>query len=53
VSESGISVFGRQDIAALAHQLWQARGCPPMGWPGEDWRRAERDLQSRASGTRE
>ena len=30
-------------IAALAYQLWQARGCP-IGSDQEDWFRAEEDL---------
>lgn len=33
------------DIAALAYQLWQDRGCPE-GSPDEDWYEAERKLQS-------
>jgi hypothetical protein len=36
------------DIAALAYQLWEARGCP-MGSPDEDWYRAEELI---ASGSR-
>lgn len=32
------------DIAALAYQLWQARGCP-LGSPEEDWLEAERHLK--------
>ena len=30
-SEHGIAAFGHNDIAALAHQLWQARGSPEKG----------------------
>ena len=33
----------REQIAALAHALWQARGCPD-GTPDEDWFRAEREI---------
>ena len=33
----------REQIAALAYQLWQDRGCPE-GTPDEDWFRAEREL---------
>jgi hypothetical protein len=33
-------------IAARAHQLWQARGCP-QGSSDEDWFRAVEDLRSR------
>ncbi len=28
--------FGHEKISALAHKLWQARGCP-IGSPHEDW----------------
>jgi len=44
----GRSVPGNQDeIAALAHELWQARGCPE-GSPEEDWFQAERQLAKRS-----
>jgi hypothetical protein len=33
------------DIAALAYELWQQRGCPE-GSPEEDWYQAERKIQS-------
>jgi hypothetical protein len=36
----------QQDIANLAHALWQQRGCPE-GSPEEDWLRAE---QMKAAG---
>ena len=36
-----------QDIAALAYQLWEARGCP-YGSPDVDWFEAEQQLQGRA-----
>ena len=36
-----------ENIAAIAFELWQARGCP-MGSPGEDWFRAIEVLRSRA-----
>ena len=42
-----ISAFGHHEIAALAHELWQARGCPE-GSPEEDWFRAAEQLRSRA-----
>src|ERR1700679_1785095 len=32
----GIAAFGHSEIAALAYELWQARGCP-AGSPEEDW----------------
>jgi hypothetical protein len=43
----GIPTFGHDDIAALAHELWRARGCPD-GSPQEDWFRAAEELRSRA-----
>ena len=45
--EHGIHPFGHADIAALAHALWQARGCPE-GSPEEDWHNAAEQLRSRA-----
>jgi hypothetical protein len=42
----GITAFGHNDIAALAYDLWQARGCPE-GSPDEDWYRAVEELRSR------
>jgi hypothetical protein len=38
----------QQEIAVLAYEFWQARGCP-NGSPEEDWFRAEQELQSRKS----
>ena len=35
----------QREIAALAHRLWQARGCPD-GTPEEDWFRAEQEIAS-------
>ena len=35
-----------QDIAALAYELWQARGCPDAS-PEEDWYRAVEQLRPR------
>jgi hypothetical protein len=43
----GIAAFGHEEIATLAHQLWQARGCPE-GSPQEDWFHAAEQLRSRA-----
>ena len=37
----------QEEIAALAHALWQARGCP-NGSPEEDWFQAKRDLAGRS-----
>jgi hypothetical protein len=42
----GVAAFGHDDIAALAHELWQARGCP-VGSPEEDWFHAAEQLRSR------
>jgi Protein of unknown function (DUF2934) len=42
----GITAFGHDDIAALAHTLWEARGCPE-GSPEEDWYHAAEQLRSR------
>ena len=43
----GIATFGHDEIAALAYELWQARGCP-AGSPEEDWFHAAEQLRSRA-----
>jgi len=32
-----------EQVAAVAYEFWQARGCPD-GTPDEDWFRAEREL---------
>jgi hypothetical protein len=36
----------KEEIAALAHALWTARGCPD-GSPNADWFRAEELLRSK------
>lgn len=36
----------QQEIAELAYDLWQARGCPD-GSPDEDWFRAEQEFRGR------
>ena len=46
VNEHGVAMFGHEDIAVLAHTLWQARGCPE-GSPDEDWFHAARELRAR------
>ena len=46
----GIAAFGHNEIAAFAHELWQARGCPE-GSPDEDWHEAVKELRSRATRT--
>jgi hypothetical protein len=43
----GIASFGHDDIAAHAHELWQARGCPD-GSPQVDWFQAAKELRSRS-----
>jgi hypothetical protein len=45
-NEHGRTVFGHDEIAALAHQLWRERGCPE-GSPEEDWFHAAEQLRSR------
>jgi hypothetical protein len=47
VAGHGVAAFGHDDIAALAHQLWQARGCPE-GSPEEDWFHAAEQLRARS-----
>jgi hypothetical protein len=44
----GIAAFGHAEIASLAYEHWQARGCP-QGSAQEDWFQAAEDLRSRAS----
>ena len=48
-NERVIATFGHEDIAVLAHALWQARGCP-QGSPEEDWLRAAQELRARGEG---
>jgi hypothetical protein len=43
----GVVTFGHDEIAALAHALWRARGCPE-GSPEVDWLRAAEQLRSRS-----
>jgi hypothetical protein len=40
--------FGHAKIAAMAHKLWQARGCP-QGSPHEDWLHALEILRTPAA----
>jgi len=47
LSAHGIAPFSHQDIASLAHELWQARGCPE-GSSEQDWSDAAQELRSRA-----
>jgi hypothetical protein len=39
---------GSEQIAALAYQLWEARGCPE-GTPDEDWFNAEKALTAKST----
>jgi hypothetical protein len=41
------AAFSHDEIAALAHKIWQARGCPE-GSPQEDWFHAAEQLRSKA-----
>ena len=43
----GIHAFNHDDIARLAHSLWEARGCPE-GSPEVDWFEAVKELRTRA-----
>ena len=45
--QNGHHSFGHREIAALAHELWQARGCPE-GSPEVDWHEAVKELRLRA-----
>lgn len=40
-----IEKTSESDVAALAYQLWQGRGCP-LGSPEEDWFEAKRQLKN-------
>ena len=51
VNEHGFAIFGHEDIATLAHTLWQARGCPE-GSPEEDWFHAVQKLRDRPISSR-
>ena len=45
-----IAGFGHDAVAALAYELWQARGCPE-GSPEEDWFCAAEQLRARSHTT--
>jgi len=47
MAEHGIAIFGHTEIAARAHELWLARGCPE-GSSEADWFQAAQELRSRA-----
>lgn len=40
------AITASDEIAVLAYQLWNERGCP-IGSPDEDWFRAEAELNNR------
>lgn len=44
-NEHGLILFGHAEIATLAYQLWEARGCPEAS-PEEDWFHAAEKLRS-------
>jgi hypothetical protein len=44
--EHGVAAFGREEIAARAHEIWQSSGCPE-GTAEADWFRAAEELRSR------
>jgi len=57
VRQDGISVSAmeeisqpenQEEIASLAYEFWQARGCPE-GTSEEDWLRAEREIASKGT----
>jgi hypothetical protein len=45
VHQKAAKEHGHEDIAALAHELWRARGCPE-GSPEKDWFHAAEQLRS-------
>jgi len=47
-NQHGVDTFGRDEIAALAKELWQARGCPE-GSSQRDWFEAAEQLRARKS----
>lgn len=47
-NEHGVATFGHREIAARAHEIWQAGGCRE-GNSQADWFRAAQELRSRAS----
>lgn len=46
--QNGYEIIRHQDVAALAHSRWHARGCP-LGSPEEDWQHAEQELRVRTA----
>lgn len=48
VSRCGVTTIAHEEIATLAFELWQARGCP-FGSPEVDWSRAESELRAHQS----
>jgi hypothetical protein len=48
----GLAPFGHNEIAELAKELWQARGCPE-GSPQQDWFQAVAQLRAQYLAERE
>jgi hypothetical protein len=48
-TQHGVHTFGHQEIAELAYELWQSRGCPD-GSSDTDWFQAVHTLRARAHG---
>jgi hypothetical protein len=46
MTEHGVATFGHDEIAARAHEIWQASGCPE-GSSEADWFHAAEELRSR------
>lgn len=44
----GVTAFGHQEIATLAHSLWEKRG-RPEGSAEQDWFHAVKELRERAT----
>jgi hypothetical protein len=44
----GVNAFGHSDVATLAQELWQARGCPKDS-SDQDWFQAARELRARGA----
>ena len=47
IEDAGVAEIPfREQVARLAYQLWEQRGCPE-GSPEEDWFRAEQELAAK------
>jgi len=47
-TQHGASAFGHSEIAARAHQIWIAKGCP-QGTAEADWFQAASELRAQSS----